>query len=438
MRSIYIDNIRGFTDTYIPIKDVNFLVGENSTGKTTILEIIKLLSDPIFWFSQSFGDVKDLRFSSYQSIVNMNSQDKRYFRIGMIEHRNEGNENSAFLLTFSNQNEMPVISEYYYLTGEYKIEVILHEKEIMYKASSVGEISNASINQIFKDWTKHGIRNGKEYEKTIVPPEHNRLPLPYMIYLIDPITKDVKSSHEDRLDWFLSKDFPCFFAKIELIWFAPIRSKSRRTYDKYNTRFSPEGDHIPYLLKQILSEKNKSLSPRFLELLNIFGKDSGLFDSIGIKEFGKDPDSPFEVDVIINNNPIAISEVGYGVPQALPIIIELLARQKGTWYAIQQPEIHLHLRAQAALGDLFYLMAVEEEKRFFIETHSDYIVDRFRMCYQKNERKDIDSQVLYFEKTPTGNKVYPIEIEKTGQYSEDQPSTFRDFFIKEAIALLEV
>jgi hypothetical protein len=447
MRSIYIDNIRGFTDTYIPIKDVNFFVGENSTGKTSILEIIKLLSDSKFWFSPSFGNIDGLRFSSYQSIVNINSQNKSCFRIGMIESQDEMKDkqssvDSVFLLTFSNQDEMPVISEYCCINGEYEIKVILHENEIMYKINSTDQLSNNDICQVFKNWTKQEIRNNEEYKKVNIPSVFS-LPLLAVIEFIKNQTpNNIKSSQEDAVKLRFTMSFSenlSNFAKIDLVWLAPIRSKPKRTYDEYKYNFSPEGDHIPYLLRQMLSKKEKSsTSKKNLELLNSFGKDSGLFDSIGIKEFGDDLASPFEVDVIMNDNPLAISEVGYGVSQALPIIIELLARRKGTWYAIQQPEIHLHPKAQAALGDLFYLMAVEERKRFFIETHSDYTIDRFRMCYQKNEQKDIDSQVLFFEKTLTGNKVYPIEIEKTGQYSEDQPSTFREFFIKEEMALLGV
>ena len=46
---IFVDNFRGFRDTCIPITDVNFLVGENSTGKTSILGLLKLLAGPRFF-----------------------------------------------------------------------------------------------------------------------------------------------------------------------------------------------------------------------------------------------------------------------------------------------------------------------------------------------------------------------------------------------------
>jgi predicted ATP-dependent endonuclease of OLD family len=49
---LFVDNFRGFQDTCIPITDVNFLVGENSTGKTSMLSLIKLFSGPDFFMGQ--------------------------------------------------------------------------------------------------------------------------------------------------------------------------------------------------------------------------------------------------------------------------------------------------------------------------------------------------------------------------------------------------
>ncbi len=53
---IFVDNFRGFSDTCIPVTDVNFLVGENSTGKSSVLGLIKLLSGPTFLMGGDFAD----------------------------------------------------------------------------------------------------------------------------------------------------------------------------------------------------------------------------------------------------------------------------------------------------------------------------------------------------------------------------------------------
>ncbi|MDP6688819.1 MAG: AAA family ATPase [Alphaproteobacteria bacterium] len=82
-------------------------------------------------------------------------------------------------------------------------------------------------------------------------------------------------------------------------------------------------------------------------------------------------------------NSVNIRNVGYGVSQSLPVIVEILSRSFGSRFAIQQPEVHLHPKAQAALGDLFYQLALVEEKRFIVETHSDFTIDRFMLNYRK-------------------------------------------------------
>ena len=48
-------------------------------------------------------------------------------------------------------------------------------------------------------------------------------------------------------------------------------------------------------------------------------------------------------------------DVGYGVSQILPLLVELLepARIRATMFLLQQPEVHLHPSAQAELGSLF-------------------------------------------------------------------------------------
>jgi predicted ATPase len=122
---------------------------------------------------------------------------------------------------------------------------------------------------------------------------------------------------------------------------------------------------------------------RFKAFMDRVGKSSGLFQSIDIKLFGTSDDAPFEVDAVLDDKALNLSWLGYGVSQSLPIFVELLDRPKKSWFAIQQPEVHLHPRAQASLGDVFFEMALLDGKRFVIETHSDFTIDRFRMNYRK-------------------------------------------------------
>jgi predicted ATPase len=227
--------------------------------------------------------------------------------------------------------------------------------------------------------------------------------------------------------------FPQIFERFA--WLAPTRSKPRRTYDEFKRDFSSEGEHTPYLVKTLLGYRK--LGKRFKNFLRQFGKESDLFDSVLIKSFGEQATSPFALNILLQGKTLNIKNVGYGVSQSLPVIVELFARSPNNWFAIQQPEIHLHPKAQAALGDIIFSLATKEKKKFLIETHSDYIIDRFRLNYRKQEPK-VRSQVLFFERTKNQNRVHSIEIGKHGEYSEKQPKGFREFFIKEELKLLGI
>jgi predicted ATPase len=182
---------------------------------------------------------------------------------------------------------------------------------------------------------------------------------------------------------------------------------------------------------------NGKSGEKFKKYLCQVGKKSDLFDSMRIRKFGDEPTSPFALNVIIGDKALNVKNVGYGVSQSLPVIVELFARSKKSWFAIQQPEIHLHPKAQAALGDVIFNLAITEKKKFLIETHTDYIIDRFRLNCRTKKRR-IDSQVLFFERTARGNRVHPIEIMKNGEYSDKQPKSFRKFFMLEELKLLGI
>src|SRR6266700_2651669 len=89
---LFVDNFRGFTDTCIPIADVNFLVGENSTGKSSLLGLIKLFSGPGFLMGQDFSD-DVVGFGHFLDVVSANSTDQTYFRIGFTSDLTERKDN---------------------------------------------------------------------------------------------------------------------------------------------------------------------------------------------------------------------------------------------------------------------------------------------------------------------------------------------------------
>ena len=454
MKILYVDNFRGFEDTYISLKDVNFLVGENSTGKTSILSLINLLHSSTFWTNHEFNN-DEVNLGSFDEIITKHSE-KDYFQIGFFNYTidlDSTGENSkhyaSFVIKFIDINGIPAPSEFKYVDNDQSLIVSVSKsrKSVRYKVKNVTKksINLLEPDEIFKHWLQSmsSVTTTAGYKRLNINPEIAKS-VSFMKFLVDVSIQ--KNTNEDvQLDFLdFAKVLSAFNLQKMFIWIDPIRAKPKRTYDNYGIGKSPEGNHTPYLLKDILTSGKQKNKECVEHTLKSFGADSGLFESITIKNYSTGNQSPFEIDINLNDNYFKISNVGYGVSQVLPIIVELIASTHASienTFAIQQPEVHLHPRAQAALGDLIYHTCSSNSKKFIIETHSDYLIDRFRLKVHDNkndEDKNINSQVLFFERSDNGNKITVIDIEKSGKYAENQPASFMDFFIKEDLNLLVI
>ena len=193
-----------------------------------------------------------------------------------------------------------------------------------------------------------------------------------------------------------------------------------------------------YLIRRILRTPTQKSAIRLRNFFANVGKTSGLFQDVQIKPYGRGANAPFELDIVLDGKALNVNSVGYGVSQALPVLVEVILRNPDTWFAIQQPEVHLHPRAQAALGDVFFELAVTDKKHFLIETHSDFTVDRFRLNYVKSKGVKPSGQILFFERKEKHNTITPLVIGKTGELPPDQPESYRQFFIREQLNLLNI
>jgi predicted ATPase len=70
---------------------------------------------------------------------------------------------------------------------------------------------------------------------------------------------------------------------------------------------------------------------------------------------------------------VSVADVGFGVSQTLPVVVALRAARPGQLVYIEQPEIHLHPRAQVAMARLL-VNAAKRGVRVVAETHSSLLL----------------------------------------------------------------
>ncbi len=192
----------------------------------------------------------------------------------------------------------------------------------------------------------------------------------------------------------------------------------------------PEGAHVPMVLAKLRSSDPHEWK-ELKSLLSQFGVESGLFKAVNVKRLGKESD-PFQVQITISTLPMNLIDVGYGVSQALPILVDCIKSPPGQTLLMQQPEVHLHPRAQAQLGSLLGYLAIKQKKQFLVETHSDYLVDRIRIDVREGKHglKPKDIRILYFERKGAKILVHPMELDECGNLFGAPPG-YRRFFLEE-------
>ena len=152
--------------------------------------------------------------------------------------------------------------------------------------------------------------------------------------------------------------------------------------------------------------------------------------------WGQRGSEPFQVQVRKSGGKLKgpwrnLIDVGYGVSQALPVITEMLREEAPSLFLLQQPEVHLHPSAQAALGSLFCQVA-GPKRQLVVETHSDHLIDRVRMDVRDgvSELKPDDVSILYFERGDLDVNIRSLEIDEDGNIV-GAPDGYRSFFMEE-------
>jgi predicted ATPase len=187
-----------------------------------------------------------------------------------------------------------------------------------------------------------------------------------------------------------------------------------------------------------LSLKNNFSIKEFLQKLdgNLDAKHTGLNLADAVSEWikyievadGIEIDEAGELCVVQNGRKRRLNNVGIGVSQVLPIIVQCIAADAGSTIIIEQPELHLHPKMQSRLADFFLAMSLLG-KQLIIETHSEYIIDklRLRIVQAPLDQPINDKVAIYFAEKHKGDSAFRrIRLNEYSVMSEWPKGFFED------------
>lgn len=221
-------------------------------------------------------------------------------------------------------------------------------------------------------------------------------------------------------------DFELQFEQLfsRMFYLGPLRDYPKRQYTWGGSRPSDMGRRGENVVDALLASaeagemirygkgrKNMTLQTRVATWL----MDLGLIDRFEVRplsEGGK------LFQVWITRQPGAaealITDVGFGVSQILPVIALCYYVPMGSVVILEQPEIHLHPAVQAGLADVFIDAVKTRQIQLVIESHSEHLLRRLQRRIAEEQIK-ADQAALYFTQTRAGeSELMPLELDMFG------------------------
>ena len=436
-------HFKAFEELSLEIRPITIFLGPNNSGKSSILAAFRLLSQTVKSYDPQVslllnGEQGD--FGTYKDVVHENNK-ARQFSLDFTITLEEGfTRPSQFALSAGTRIQM----ELTYMYRKLRREVILRNT-----ALSVGDKSVLT--------TKHSAETGRQTIESVggadLPsalkssissnlrmrnfvPDHlffgSRYGTREPIVGFDSQFLERSSRLISRAGFSLVRHF----TGIEYV--GAMRQPPSRTYSytgENRTSVGSSGQHAASILVMD-SGRSGSKSKQILHEVRGWLKQASIASDIKIDTIS---DRHFEIRI---QHPETLefqnyADVGYGNSQVIPILVAGYNLSPGAVLMVEEPEIHLHPRAQSELGD-FFLAMYKRNIQSLVETHSEHLVLRMQQHVVEGfvSPKDL---IFYYVHAEKGNKVVvPLTLDTAGRFEGEWPRGFFRERLHEATRLAKL
>lgn len=176
-------------------------------------------------------------------------------------------------------------------------------------------------------------------------------------------------------------------------------------------------------------QKTKPLPQLVAERLEAMG----LIHDFQVKQLGEHRK---EYEVLVRTSPklpeVKLTDVGFGVSQVLPVIVECFYVPRRSIVIFEQPEIHLHPRVQADLADLFVDAiraregSVARDCQFIIESHSEHFLRRLQRRIAEEELSEQDAALYFIHTEGAQARIEQLDVDAYGNIRNWPENFFGD------------
>ena len=140
---------------------------------------------------------------------------------------------------------------------------------------------------------------------------------------------------------------------------------------------------------------------------------------------------------------VKLTDVGFGVSQVLPVIAEAFYAPPNSTVLMEQPEMHLHPRAQSELGDLLIEAITAREDgaprgvQLIVESHSEHLLRRIQLRVAEEQVTSSDVALYFCHPGRAGSVIERLELNQVGEILNWPPEFFGDE-LRDVIAQTEI
>jgi predicted ATPase len=162
-------------------------------------------------------------------------------------------------------------------------------------------------------------------------------------------------------------------------------------------------------------------------------KAMGLIHDFQVQQLGEHRK---EYEVLVRTNSrlpeVKLTDVGFGVSQVLPVIVECFYVPPRSIVIFEQPEIHLHPRVQADLADLFVDAiraregSVARDCQFIIESHSEHFLRRLQRRIAEEQLSKEDAALYFIHTEGAEARIEELDVDEFGNIKNWPENFFGD------------
>jgi predicted ATPase len=221
-------------------------------------------------------------------------------------------------------------------------------------------------------------------------------------------------------------------------YLGPVRSAPERLYGWSGASPEDVGLRGENAIQALLAARQRGFNwrPRgkiqpFQSVIATWLQSMGLIDSFDVVEIAPESDL-FEVHVRVSQKSpdVKLTDVGFGVSQVLPVLVQCFYAQPNSTVVIEQPELHLHPSVQASLADLFIAATTARENgeprrvQLLVESHSEHLLRRLQRRIAEEKINPADVAIYMCEPDPKGSRIERLQVDEFGDILNWPPDFF--------------